>query len=95
AFSFDSLDDRKLYIRVFSTPLGSIDEMAIDNLDNLYCSSSEKVFNTDRIGELEGFDLSQINTYSPAYAEGLITLYPDNISVPIHPNQNTVRSYIP
>ncbi|GAH23508.1 unnamed protein product, partial [marine sediment metagenome] len=75
----NSLDDYRLYVRVFHAPVFSIDDMAINDADELLCSQNHTVFDLSRTSELSNEMVKNTAYYDGSYAEGLITLYPEDI----------------
>jgi hypothetical protein len=78
-FTRDSLDDYRLYIRVFHAPVFAAEDMALSEASELLCSEENKVFDMNRISEFDGYDFSSTMFYDGSYAEGLITLYPEDV----------------
>jgi len=79
SINFDSLDDYRLYIRVFHAPIMDIENMAFQNASKIYCSTDNNVFDLSRIDELDNYDFEKTKFYSGSYATGLITLHPEDI----------------
>ncbi|MHA2336157.1 MAG: hypothetical protein ACXACX_02590 [Candidatus Hodarchaeales archaeon] len=79
SITFDSLDDYRLYVRVFHAPVYDVGHMAFENSTELYCSQGNTVFDMSRISEFEGVDYSDSTFYAGSYGEGLITLYPEDL----------------
>ena len=77
--TFDSLDDYRLYIRVFHAPVYDIGHMAFDDASQLYMSQDNNVFDLDRVSELDGYDYKDTTFYSGGYGEGLITIHPEDL----------------
>ncbi|KKM19795.1 hypothetical protein LCGC14_1652000, partial [marine sediment metagenome] len=77
--TFNSLDDYRLYIRVFHGPIYDIGHMAFENKSQLYMSKDNDVFDMSRVSELDGFDYSDSTFYSGGYGEGLITLHGEDV----------------
>ncbi|KKK90624.1 hypothetical protein LCGC14_2721140, partial [marine sediment metagenome] len=78
SITFDSMDDYRLYIRVFHAPIYDVAQMALSDSDNLLASGDD-VFDFDRISELENFSLKETVFYRGAYGEGKVTLFSEDI----------------
>ncbi|MHA2253104.1 MAG: hypothetical protein ACXAD7_22260 [Candidatus Kariarchaeaceae archaeon] len=79
SITFDSLDDYRLYVRVFHAPVYDIGNMAFEDASELYMSKDNNVFDLSRVSELDGFDYSESTYYSGSYGSGLLTLHPEDI----------------
>ena len=77
--TIDSLDDLRLYIRVIHAPIPDVNKMALTDTSGLLCSAGNHVFDESRVSELADFDTLPSTFYAGSYAEGLITLHPEDI----------------
>jgi len=75
----DSLDDYRLYMRVFHAPIFSAEEMALSDVGDLLCSMNHTVFDESRVGELSEDILDNTAYYDGAYCEGPITFHPEDV----------------
>lgn len=79
SITYDELEDYRLYIRVWHTPIFEIGDMALSNSDDLLCSQGNNAFDFSRISEFDNYSLENMVFYSGSYAEGLINLYPEDV----------------
>ncbi|MBA7690125.1 hypothetical protein ES703_98649 [subsurface metagenome] len=75
----DSLDDYRLYIRVFHAPIFSAEEMALSDVGDLLCSMNHTIFDESRASELSEDILDNTAYYDGTYCEGLVTLHPEDV----------------